>query len=159
MSSAQPGQSVTQPATTEDVLNSLQGRWRVVYSEVDGEMTPVGDFSTIILENKSNYFSVEKNGKVLYEGRFSVNLSVTPHEIVYIYTKGADVFLGGPRSGIFQLVSDTFKTCLSAVGHRPPKDFNTFPNAEAVLSIHQRTGSEQGRALPIPRFPRGVSQW
>jgi hypothetical protein len=36
--------------TTEAVMKALQGKWRVVYSELDGEMTAVDDFSTIVLE-------------------------------------------------------------------------------------------------------------
>jgi uncharacterized protein (TIGR03067 family) len=143
---------------SDNILESLQGRWRVVYSEVDGEMTPVDEFSTIVIENKDNRFAVEKNGTIVHEGKYSVNVSVTPHEIVYIYSKGADVFLGGPRAGIFQLEGETFKTCLGAVGQRPPSGFNTFPDSDAVLTIQQRVGSEGGKGLSVARS-RQISQW
>jgi uncharacterized protein (TIGR03067 family) len=142
----------------ESILDSLQGRWRVVYSELNGEMTPVDEFSTIVIENKGDRFSVEKNGTVAAEGKYSVNVSVTPHEIVYIYSKGAEVFLGAPRAGVLQLEGETLKTCLGAVGQRPPNSFNTVPDSDAVLSIHQRVGSEGGKGLSVARS-RQTSQW
>ncbi|GET41310.1 hypothetical protein [Microseira wollei] len=146
--------------TTDSLMEALQGRWRVVYSEFDGEMTPVADFSTIVIENNGSQFSVEKNGSIVHEGKFSINVSVTPHEIVYIYTRGSEVFLGGPRVGVFQLVGDTFKTNLAAVGHRSPQDFNTFPDSGTVLSIHQKVGSESGREIAaLSSTTRAVSQW
>jgi uncharacterized protein (TIGR03067 family) len=142
--------------TTEAVMKALQGKWRVVYSELNGEMTAVDDFSTIVLENKDNKFFVEKRGSVAYEGRFSINVSVMPHEIVYIYTKAPnDVFLGGPRAGILQLAGYTLKTCLGAIGQRPPTDFSTFPDSQAVLAVHQRLG-EDGKGLGAHFIPPRV---
>jgi uncharacterized protein (TIGR03067 family) len=145
---------ITQHTTEEDVINLLQGKWRVVYAEEDGEIAPVDEFSTIVLENKSDLFFVEKHGEIAYEGRFSINVTNTPHEIVYIYTKAArDIFLGGPRVGIFQLAGNTLKTCLGLIGQRPPKDFSTFPDSNAALAIHQRLG-EQGNFQP--RISSGI---
>src|ERR1700741_3901457 len=90
---------------SEIVFNALQGDWRAVYSEFNGEMTPVSDFSTLVLTHKGNNFCVAKNGKVLYEGRYSVNTVAMPHIVSLIYTKSAnEAFLGGPRIGIAQLV-------------------------------------------------------
>ncbi|MBA2590750.1 MAG: hypothetical protein H0U97_00240 [Gammaproteobacteria bacterium] len=81
-------------AQASDLLQSLQGQWRIVYSELDGEMTPVSEFSKIMLENKGTHFAVVKDGKVVAEGKFSIDTTTTPHQLVYIYSKGADVFLG-----------------------------------------------------------------
>jgi uncharacterized protein (TIGR03067 family) len=153
---------ITQDTTTteKDVVDSLQGKWRVVYSELDGEMTPVDEFSTIVLENRGYNFFVEKRGEIAYEGRFSINVTNTPHELVYIYTKASrETFLGGPRVGIFQLVGNTFKSCLGMIGQRPPKDFSTFSNSNAVLAIHQRLskdGKIDPRRLPPGRDPAEI---
>src|SRR5262245_6046999 len=93
----------TRVSSAESMIKSMQGRWRAVYSELDGEMTPVAEFSSIVMEHKGTDFVVEKNGKVVDEGRFSINTTVSPHELAYIYKKGPDIFLGGPRPGIIQL--------------------------------------------------------
>lgn len=138
--------------------NAVQGSWRAIYSELNGEMTPVEEFSTIEMEHKENHFTVKKNGKIVEEGRFSINLNTTPHEITYIYSKGPEIFLGAPRVGIVQVQGDTLKTCLGPIGQKPPTDFNTSANSDAVLTIAQRRGSEQGTGLAISRT-RAISQW
>jgi uncharacterized protein (TIGR03067 family) len=121
-------------------------------------MTSVAEFSTIVQENKGNHFTVEKNGKLVAEGRFSIDTETTPHQIVYVYSKGADIFLGGPRPGVFQVHNDTLKTCMGAVGHRGPRELNTFPDAEAVLTVFQRDGAEKGVGIPFSAT-KIVSQW
>lgn len=149
------------PSEAATLLNALQGRWKVVYSELDGQLTPVADWNGIILENSGNSFKVEKDGNVLHEGTFSFNIKVNPFEIVYIYSRSTPTYMGGPRAGIFQLEGDTLKTCMGAIGHPAPKSFNTFPDSECVLSIHQRTDdvgvlSVQGSSVSQTR---AVSQW
>jgi uncharacterized protein (TIGR03067 family) len=144
---------------SEIVFEALQGDWRAVFSEFNGEMTPVGDFSTIVLTHKDNNFSVAKNGKVLHEGRYSLNTAVKPHVIALTYTKSAnEAFLGGPRVGIAQLVGDTLKTVFPPVGQEPPKDFTTFPDSDLVLTVFQRAGSEKGTGLSVART-KFISQW
>ncbi len=143
---------------SEVSVKMLQGRWRAVYSEVDGQMTSVSEFSTIVQENKGNQFVVEKNGETVAQGRFSIDTSVSPHEIVYTYSKGADIFLGGPRPGAFQVVGDTLKTCMGAVGHRSVQDLGTSPNSESVLTVFQRVGSEEGADIRVSAA-RAISQW
>lgn len=143
------------------VLEAIQGKWRVVYSEVDGELTPVDEFVSIILEHKGNRFTIQKKGVIVHEGTFTINVSVVPFELVYIYEKGNPIYLGGPRPGIFQIYGDTFKTCMGAIGHRFPKDFNTFENSAVILSIHQRIVPEGGVEIPgkTVSAERAVSQW
>jgi len=137
---------------------ALEGRWRVVYSELNGAMTPVSDFSTIEIEHKGGRFLVKKNGEIVDEGKFVINADITPHEITYIYSKGADIFLGAPRAGVFQIQGDTLKTCFGAIGLRAPKELNTTLESESVLSICQRAGSEGGTGLVVSPT-RAISQW
>ena len=119
-----------------ELLKSLQGRWKTVYTEIDGQLGPSEESQ--FLTYKDGTFTVEKNGKVAHEGRFSISTSCGPAEIVYIYTKSFPIYLGGPRAGIVQLQGDTLKCCFAAVGHRPPGEFNTYPGAERVLTTHER---------------------
>jgi len=142
----------------EILAESLQGRWRVVYSELNGQMTPVEEFSTIVLINTGNSFQVEKNGKVVDEGKFSIKVNETPNEIVYVYSSGPEIFLGAPRLGVSQLVGNTFKTCLGAVGQAAPTEFSTSPDSESVLTIYQRAGAEGGTGFAVSKT-KAVSQW
>jgi uncharacterized protein (TIGR03067 family) len=148
---------------SESVIKSLQGDWRVVYSELNGEMTPLAESATTVVTHKGNNFSVSKlvNNKqtVVHEGRFSINVAVMPHRIVLIYTKSIfEGNLGGPRVGIAQLVGDTLKTVLPGVGHPPPGDFVTYEDSDLVLTVHQRVGSEKGRGLLVSPT-RSVAVW
>lgn len=137
-----------QDSLSESVVKAMQGDFRVVYSELNGEMTPAQEFSTVVVTHRGNNFIVKKNDKVVHEGRFSINVAVMPHQIVLFYTKSNfEGNLGGPRVGIAQLVGDTLRTSLPGVGYPPPNDFITYPDSDLVLTVHQRVGSEKGRGL------------
>jgi uncharacterized protein (TIGR03067 family) len=121
-------------------LSALEGRWNVVYQEVDGQAVGPDQIVPTIVELKGNEFKVEQNKVVNYEGTFTIGAG-SPAEIVLIYRKSANpVFLGGPRPGVFQVAGDTLKWNFGAVGHSAPKQFNTFPGAESVLSVYKREG-------------------
>ncbi|HLX85038.1 MAG TPA: hypothetical protein VKR59_14150 [Terriglobales bacterium] len=116
-------------------FNAIQGRWTVLYQEIDGQVA--GPVPTT-LEIQGNEFKIEKDNDVNYEGTVSVG-SGSPAEVVLIYRKSATpLFLGGPRAGIFQVEGDTLKWIFGAVGHPAPREFNTFPGSETVLSVYTR---------------------
>jgi uncharacterized protein (TIGR03067 family) len=125
----------TQVDSTE-LLESMQGRWRTIYSEIDGQVGP--EESDHFLIYKEDKFTVEKGGKPAHEGRFSLNASQRPWELVYIYSKSFPIYLGGPRAGILQLEGNTLKCCFALLGHPAPRDFNTFPGSQWVLTVHER---------------------
>jgi uncharacterized protein (TIGR03067 family) len=137
---------------------NLSGRWRVVYSELDGEMTPVAHFSGIEIEYMKNKFRIFVHGVLQHAGTFSINQRTKPAQITYVYEKSTFYDVGKPRVGIVQLTGDTFKDCLGAIGAKPPASFNTHKDSELVLTIHQRAGAEGGSGLAVS-FKRNVSEW
>lgn len=136
----------------------LTGRWRVVYSELDGEMTPVAHFSGIEIEYTKNKFKIFVHGVLQHTGTFSIDERAKPAQITYVYEKSTFYDVGKPRTGIVQLTGDTFKDCLGAIGAKPPASFNTSKSSELVLTIHQRAGAEGGSGLPVS-VKRNVSEW
>jgi uncharacterized protein (TIGR03067 family) len=148
-----------QDSLSESVVKAMQGDFRVVYSELNGEMTPVQEFSNIVVTHRGNNFIVKKNDKVVHEGTFTINVAVMPHQIVLRYSKSVfEGNLGGPRVGIAQLVGDTLRTNLPGVGYPPPSDFITYPDSDLVLAVHQRVGSEKGRGLTTSKTA-SVAVW
>ena len=140
------------PSTDADLaelLSTLQGRWKPVYQEVDGQMVSPAVTNATMLELQGNDFKVEKNGAVAYDGIFTFDPLASPMQVVLIYkTSSNPLFLGGPRLGVFQVETDTFKWCIGAVGHAAPKELNTYPGSESVLSIYQREPARAPRPTP-----------
>jgi uncharacterized protein (TIGR03067 family) len=143
------------------LVETLQGRWKHVYSEIDGQAGPEDKVQT--LTYKEDQFSLEKDGKVAHEGKFTLDVTRSPCEIVYIYSKSFPIYMGAPRAGIIQIEGNTMKCCFSPLGQSAPKDFNTFPDSERVLSIYQKLNADnvvdQKLVITISRHPPWVRFW
>lgn len=129
-------------AEVKQTLSELEGRWQAEYNEVDGRF--VGSVPNVI-ELRGSQFKVHQSEKVTYEGTFTIgpvrdqDYGLT--EIVLTYSKSANpLYLGGPRAGLFQLHGDTLKWTFGAVGHSAPKQLNTYPGSESVLSVYVKEG-------------------
>src|SRR6516162_6433689 len=68
-----------------DLLTALQGRWRPVYQEVDGQMVSPAVTAATMLELQGNDFRVEKDGTVAYDGTFTFDPLASPMRVVLIY--------------------------------------------------------------------------
>jgi len=131
--------TATQPV---DVLDALQGRWRAIYQEVDGQMIAATEYASTIMELQTSEFTVEKGGTAAYTGAFTLLTANALPQIALMYkTSQQPTFLGGPRVGVFQVEGDTLKTCFGSVGQPAPNSLNTFPGSGSVFSIYQREGS------------------
>jgi uncharacterized protein (TIGR03067 family) len=136
----------------------LSGRWRAVYSELDGEMTPVAHFSTIVMTFERGKFKIESDGKLKHEGTYIIDAKTDPAKIIYTYSRSDFFKEGQKRKGIIQLTNDTMKESVSAVGKSAPRSFNSTKGSDAVFTIHQRVGKERGTGLPVSKT-KIVSQW
>jgi uncharacterized protein (TIGR03067 family) len=141
---------MSSPATQpSDVLDALQGRWRPVYQEVEGQMVAATEYASVVMELQTSGFTIEKGGTAAYTGTFTLLTATALPQISLMYqTSQQAIFLGGPRAGVFQLEGDTLKTCFAPVGHPAPNSLNTFPGSGSVFSIYQREDSIQPHALP-----------
>jgi len=143
------------------LVETMQGRWKHVYSEIDGQAGP--EEKTQQMTFKDDQFTVEKDGKVAHEGKFTLNVTRSPCELVYIYSKSFPIYLGAPRAGIVQIEGNTLKCCFSPLGQPAPKDFNTFPDSERVLSIYQKLAKDntidEKIVIQIHRRPPYVTFW
>jgi uncharacterized protein (TIGR03067 family) len=118
------------------LFDQMQGRWKTVYTEVDGQTGP--EEPDHFLVYKDNTFTVEKGGKTAHDGTFTLDATQNPAPVSYIYKNSFPIYLGGPRAGIIQLEGNTLKCIFSPVGQPAPKDFNTYSGSERVLTVHQR---------------------
>ena len=146
-------------SVSASVFKALQGEWQVVYSELNGEMTPLTE--KIILRHQGNNFTVTKNGRVAYEGTFAINVIPMPHVVVLNFRKSAfEGYLAAPRVGIALLAGDTLKTVFGPSGLpvEPQKGFQSFPDSDTVMTIHQRVGAERGTGMTVSAS-KSVAIW
>ena len=146
-------------SVSSSVFRALQGEWQVVYSELNGEMTPLNE--KIILRHQGNNFTVSKNGKVAYEGTFAINVRPMPHQVVLIFKKSAfEPYLAAPRVGIALLEGDTLKTVFGPAGLplETQTGFQSFRDSDTVMTIHQRVGAERGTGMTTSAS-RTVAGW
>jgi uncharacterized protein (TIGR03067 family) len=143
------------------LVETMQGRWKHVYSEIDGQAGPLDKQN--YLTYRDDQFSLEKDGKVAHEGKFTLDVNRSPCEIVYIYSKSFPIYLGAPRAGIFQIEGNTLKCCFAPLGQSAPRDFNTFPDSERVLSIYQKVTKDnkvdEKLVIHINRRPPYITFW
>lgn len=123
-------------ASTPTFYDHLQGRWKTVYTEIDGQLGPAEDDHFLVYSG--NKFTVEKKKETAHEGTFTLDASHNPAQVSYLYTKSFPIYMGGPRAGLIQLEGNTLKCIFSPVGQAAPKDFSTWPGAERVLTVHER---------------------
>lgn len=143
------------------LVETMQGRWQHVYSEIDGQAGPAQKSQQMIFHG--DQFTIEKDGKVAHEGKFTLDVTRSPCEVAYIYSKSVPIFLGAPRAGILQIQGNTLKYCFATLGHPAPKDFNTFPDSERVLAVYQKLAKDntidEKLAIQIDRKPPRVTFW
>ena len=91
--------------------DALTGSWKAIAAERSGKPAP--DLKGHVLTFAGNGFAVRsKEGKLLYEGNYQIDVSKNPATIDFVHTKGeAD---GKTWLGLYQLAGDTLKICDNA---------------------------------------------
>src|SRR4051794_5488440 len=98
----------------DSLVQTMQGGWKHVYSEMNGQAGPADKVQR--LTYNEDQFTLEKDGKVAHEGKFTLDVTRSPCEIVYIYSKSFPIYMGAPRSGIIQIEGNTMKCCFAPLG-------------------------------------------
>jgi uncharacterized protein (TIGR03067 family) len=144
----------------------LTGSWHGVYAEVDGEALPASYSRSLESSYRGNEFSIKIRGELEHAGTYSINESRTPPQITFVYTKSSRFPLNTPRTGILQVVGETYKNCIGVVGAQPPSGFNTTAHSDTALTVlHKRGGEEpstEGGIQPGGPFhppPRPLPCW
>jgi len=124
----------------------LTGTWHGIYAEVDGEARPASYARSLESSYDGNRFSIKIHGEAKHEGTYSINENSNPAQITFVYTKSSHFQLNTPRTGILQVVGDTYKNCIGVVGAPAPSGFNTTAQSNTVLTILQKKGAQESSA-------------
>ena len=92
---------------------------------MNGEAQPASYSRSLESTYHGNKFAIRIHGAVEHEGTYSLNETTNPAQITFVYTKSSHFQLNTPRTGILQVVGDTYKNCMVAIGGSVPGEFNT----------------------------------
>jgi len=112
----------------------LEGRWRPLYAELDGEQAPQEVLQQTEFELAAGIYTVRFGGAMSDTGSFTVETDAAHHLTLH----GAV----GPNAGrtipcLFKFIDDTLMICFGLGGTRP-RNFRTAPGAQLYLVTYSR---------------------
>lgn len=118
-----------------DDLEQLQGTWYMVTLEVEGARPAPSAFAGahIIIEG-GKFQSIAMGAK--YSGTIELDPSTDPKTLRMKFLEGPEK--GNTNLGIYELVGDTWRLCLSMTGGPAPKEFATAPRSGHAMEVLNR---------------------
>ena len=117
---------------------ALQGTWRVVASEQDGEKVPADDLKDLFLIFKEDAIQIREGTKSEEKFRFAIDPARNPKEMDL-------TILFGPKKGmidraIYTIDGNTLRICIQSNKDSPrPRDFSTRPASKLWLVVLERS--------------------
>lgn len=116
---AQPETAASGPVT------ELEGEWAMVSAILNGVAMNQAMVEWCQRITRGNVSRVVAGPQVFVNVSFTLDNSKQPHVIDYLNLEGASE--GESQAGIFELIGDSLKICMSAPGHPRPADFSSKP--------------------------------
>jgi uncharacterized protein (TIGR03067 family) len=146
-------QGEPQPRTAEEVVKKLQGTWKVVRLEEDGNPLPpalVDALPTVTFRGKDFTWGDGETGKII-----AIDATKNPITIDYLNTSGARN--GNLDLAIIQFAGDSITGCASHRDGVRPNQFNTLQGSGKMLVTYQPTTEQRGRGVLLnPWFYLGI---
>lgn len=117
-------------------LDLLQGEWKMVSGESDGQKLSDNIIETGRRIMKGDETTVEINGNLLMKAKITLDPSKKPKAIDYKITEGRNA--DKKVLGIYELDGDTVKFCFSSPDAERPTDFTAKQGSKRVLSVWKR---------------------
>ena len=128
------------PATADEKkdktdVDQLQGTWKFVSMEHDGQPTPKEDMPTITFE-KDKFTVKAAGGQVLQAGTQVLDGSMKPKTVDATVSEGEGK--GTTMLGIYELDGDTLKACFDPQGKKRPTEFKSTGGSGHMLVVLKR---------------------
>jgi len=117
--------------------DKLQGTWRLVSLEVNGEKATRGELKkeqTMVVEGEK--FTSTIDDKHSFKGTFKLDPSKKPKAVDAVVTEGE--FKGKTLLGIYEVDGDTLRACYAAPGKERPTEFASKPGSGCHLYVYKR---------------------
>jgi RNA polymerase sigma-70 factor (ECF subfamily) len=118
----------------------LQGTWKIVTMEIDGNKTPDNAVPETRMILKNDTFGMVSLGATLYRGNYKIDVSRTPKTLDIEFTEGPEK--GNTALAIYELDGDNWKICLTVGAKERPKDFATKASSGLALETLRREPAE-----------------
>lgn len=119
-------------------LRALEGDWRFVSLEVDGQAVPATMLGASRILIDGDRFRTE-SPEATYDGEFLIDVEADPHTIDIHFVEGPEA--GQQSLGIFRLDGETVTFCLGLTGAARPARFATSPGTRHALETLRRHAS------------------
>jgi uncharacterized protein (TIGR03067 family) len=129
----------SQDEASKKDLHAMEGTWKVVVHEADGNKTTEEDIKKdedkrlIVKAGKySIYFGKERVGA----GKIKLDATKTPKQVDVTHDEGPGK--GMAMSGIYEIKGDTMRVCFAPPGKDRPKEFRTQAGSGQMLLGYKR---------------------
>jgi uncharacterized protein (TIGR03067 family) len=119
-------------------LEKLQGSWKVVTLEVEGQSVPEAFFTGAKIVVDGDNFSTISMGAP-YAGTLTLDVASKPKRFDVLFSQGPHK--GQASLGIYELSGGAWKICLGFAGKDRPKDFTTTAGSGHALETLERETS------------------
>jgi uncharacterized protein (TIGR03067 family) len=127
------------PAIADDKkgtdLDKLQGTWKFVSMEQDGQTVPKADEMPTITFEKDK-FELKAGGQVVQAGTQVLDGGKKPKTVDATVTEGEGK--GTTMLGIYELDGDNLKACFDPQGKKRPTEFKTAAGTGLMLVVMKR---------------------
>ncbi|RLS35333.1 MAG: TIGR03067 domain-containing protein [Planctomycetota bacterium] len=125
-----------QEAIKKDHL-AIEGTWRAVSVEVNGNALNPDDIRKITTENgRDGEWTLVVDGNEIAEGTSTIDPTVTPRTIDFMATKGNNA--GQTTFGIYEMIGNTRKICYAEPGRPRPAEFSAPAGSGRLLVVFER---------------------
>src|SRR5262249_14884653 len=108
--------------TIQHDLDQMQGTWRAVLMNRDGEMQPLqGAFADLQLVVRDDRRTIKSGPTILSEAYYRLNPAAEPPTIDLVVTRGGS--RGQIMLGIYEIAGDRLRVCYAVPGRERPRDF------------------------------------
>jgi uncharacterized protein (TIGR03067 family) len=115
----------------------IEGTWRVVALEFDGNKSNEDDAKKLTVVNGSDgTWSLRSEGNEISKGISTFDPTKKPKTIDFTPTEGGGQ--GNQHLGIYELGEKTRKLCFAPPGKERPREFTSTPGSEHVLVTFER---------------------
>jgi uncharacterized protein (TIGR03067 family) len=119
----------------------IEGTWRLVALEVDGNKAKEEDAKKLTVVNGSDgTWSLRSEDKEISKGTSTIDPTSKPKTIDFIPTEGQGK--GNQYAGIYESGEKTRKLCFAPVGKDRPTEFSSMPGSHYILVVFEREKAE-----------------